>query len=92
MAEITWDNLTETQKQSLVKQMMIGVRKTPENQNRAKEALAMNPFLVEKYYKELHEEPMDERVNEDNIYPEEVFEDEGGLGIRKDAEAEIGDG
>lgn len=91
--EILWDNLTQTQKDSLVKQMLIGVKKSPENSNRAREALSMMPFLVEKYWKEVHEEPLDERVNDDSeVYPEETFEDEDGLGLRQDVEAEVGNG
>lgn len=88
-----WDDLTDTQKNSLVKQMMVGTEKSAENFNRAKMALASNPFLVEKYAKELESDEGYARYKEDAEKDDSsvTYEDESGmdLGLGKENEAEV---
>jgi hypothetical protein len=86
-----WDDLTDTQKNSLVKQMMVGTKKSAENFNRAKMALASNPFLVEKYLKELESDKGFEKYKEDEEQEQETYEDDSGfdLGVEKENEAEV---
>lgn len=91
---MNWEELSDTRKQQLVKQLLVGVKKTPENTNRAKEALACHPFLVEKMLKEINSTEGYEKYDEDRAMGDEteLFEDESGfdLGIQKDNEAELG--
>lgn len=94
MTEHDWKNLSDTQKNALVKQMLVGMPKTAENTNRAKDALACNSFLVEKYMKELQSEEGYAKYDEDraNSRGSETREDESGynMGQMKDVEAELG--
>lgn len=92
--EVRWDELSDTQKNALVKQMLVGLKKSAENTNRAKDALACNPILVEKYMEELNSEEGFTKYEEDKQSEDgsETREDESGfdLGLQKDVEGEVG--
>lgn len=88
-----WDDLNDARKQQLVKQLLVGVKKTAENSNRAREALAAHPFLVEKMLAEINSKEGYEKYDEDRSSSDEseIFEDPSGfdLGIQQDNEAEV---
>lgn len=88
-----WDDLTDGQKQTLVRQLLIGVEKNAENTNRARLALAEHPFLLKKMLKEVESEKGFERYKDDEEdgSDAEPKEDDSGfdLGLQKDHEAEV---
>lgn len=89
-----WDDLTDSQKNALVQQMLVGLPKSAENTNRAKCALADFPDLVEKLFKEMESDAGIKKVVEDTADDGggETHEDESGfdLGLQKDVEGELG--